>query len=223
MDVTSTGESVVDQQREKSGVKRKVHSLEGVVQTQGKEQSQQQKRKWGLKIKKQASKDEDCAKEIRERESQIQFYQSKLGDAEKLEEQNLQLATDLSGKESKLDEVNKQLLALKQQMKGMIDQNADLKKQVVDTEYKYQDEVKQLKDKLSKLQEQLHSESHVEVIIVDKDKCSGQTPATEKGQIAQLQSRVESLTAELDKTIKHSTSQSRKILHLKQHIHGTKV
>ena len=226
VDVMSTDGSKLHHQCEISDVKRKISNLEDVVQTQGQELShlkeQQPKKKRGLWSKKQPSKDEDCEKEIRDKESQIRFYQRKLDAAEQLQEQNLQLATDLSDKERKLEEVSKKFLALQQEMKGEMNENVDLRKQVADTERKYQDEVKQLKDELSRLQEQPHTESHVEVMFVDKEECSEQTN-TDKGQIAQLQSRVLLLRAERDKALAHSEAQSRKILNLKQHIQGTDV
>ena len=218
-------------------VQQRIVALEGAVQEQGRELSEvkgQQKSKKGFKLWKQASKDrdEETAKEIQDKDAQISFYRKKLDNAENLETQNLQLATELSEKESKVEELNQQLTTLTQQMSTVLTENEKLKKLANVTDHHAQ--IQHWKAEVIRLQKQLTSSCDVEVIHTDHDCSDSQTPAMKvaslQGKIVDMQdelykatSQALSLKTDLDKAVSHSKSQSREIFDLKKEINSLKV
>ena len=230
--MTSSKRDCYEVGQQLSDLQKRFENLEGVIQTQGKRIKEHQKGKWPLRLRKQPSKDkgDECAQviqgkvtqirekesEIRERDSQIRYYQRKLTNAEALDEQNSQLAAELSEKENKFQELSRHLIDLQQEMKTIIAKNSALKKQITEDQAKHEDEVKKL---IAKVQGEACSNSCV--LISDKD--SKHNWASEKEEVARLRSRIATLEADLDKSIVHSKAQSREILKLKQHIQGTEV
>ena len=210
---------------------------EGAVLEQGRELSEVkglQKSKKGFNWWKQASKDrdEETAKEIQDRDDQISFYRKKLDNAENLETQNLQLATELSEKEFKLEELNQQLTTLRQQMGTVLTENEKLIELANATSYRA--EIQHLRTHISRLQEQLKSKSNVKGVHTDHDRGDEQTSAMKvanlQEKIVELQAKLVKATSQslalktdLDMAVLHSKSQSREIIDLKKKINSLKV
>jgi chromosome segregation ATPase len=209
--------------------------LEGVVETQGKQIKEQQKSKWPLaRLRKQPSKDkgDECAQaiqeketkirekesEIRMRDEQIEHYRKKLDIAEALDEQSVKLATELSEKENKVQEVSRQLLDLQQEMKTVMAKNARLKEQIVENQTKHEDEIKKQR---AKYKQQARSDAAVELVVISDDE--QQNLPSIKEELARLRSHIATLEADLEKSVTHSKGQSREILKLRQQIQGIEV
>ena len=216
-----------------SDLQRKVHDLEGVVETQGKQIKDHQRGKWWLRKQPSKDKGDECAQviqeketqirekesEIRKRDEQIRFYQRKLNNAEALDEQSAQLATELSEKENRLQEVSRQLFDLKQDMKTVMAKNARLKEQIVENQTKHENEIKKLR---VEFKEKARSDAAVELVVIS-DKDSDQTVPSIKEELTRLRSRIATLEADLEKSVSHSKGQSKEILTLKQHIQSAEV
>ena len=207
--------------------------MEGIVETQGKQIKDQQKSKWALRLRKQGSKDkgDECAQaiqaketqirekesEIRRRDEQIEHYRKKLDIAEALDEQSAKLATELSEKDSKLQEVSRQLYNLKQEMKTIIAKNARLKEQILENQTQHEDEIKKLR---AKSKQEVRSDTSVEFVFISETE---QNVPSIKEELARLRSRIAALEADLEKSVTHSKGQSREILKLRQEIQGIEV
>ena len=213
----------------------RLQQLKGAVPEQSRQLSEvkvQQKIKKGFNWWKQASKDrdEETTKEIQDKDAQISFYRKKLDNAENLATQNLQLATDLSEKESKVEELNQQLTTLTQQMSTVLIENEKLKKLADVTDHHAQ--IQHWEAQVIRLQEQLTSTS--DVIHTDHDCGDAQTSAMKvanlQGKIVEMQAELYKATSQalsfktdLDRAVSHSKSQSREIIDLKMEIDTLKV